>query len=127
MTAGEQAHGTTGPAHADRSATGKIVMLDSMRRGVSNIFTKFLLALLIVAFAIWGIGDVWRRTSQGALATVGGTEITSDEFRQAYQDEIQSIARRLGRKLTPEQAKILGVESRVLSRLIGFASLDIHA
>src|SRR5215510_5314053 len=127
MTAGEPAHGTIGPAHADRSATGKIVMLDSMRRGVSNIFTKFLLALLVVAFSVWGIGDVVRRSSQGALATVGSTEITSDEFRQAYQDETQSIARRLGRKLTPEQAKILGVESRALARLIGFASVDINA
>jgi peptidyl-prolyl cis-trans isomerase D len=102
-------------------------MLDSMRRGVSNLFTKALLALLVVAFAIWGIGDVIRRQTQGALATVGKTEITSEEFRQAYQDEIQSISRRLGRRLTAEQAKILGVESRALARLIGFAALDLHA
>ena len=46
-------------------------MLDQMRRGVSNIFTKFLLALLIVAFAVWGIGDVALRSGQSALATVG--------------------------------------------------------
>ncbi len=102
-------------------------MLDAMRRGVTNLFTKLLLALLVVAFAIWGIGDVVRTSGDSALATVGKTKITPDEFRQAYQDEMQSIARRLGRKLTPEQAKILGVESRALSRLIGFASLDLHA
>ena len=84
-------------------------MLDQMRRGVTNLFTKFLLALLIVAFAVWGIGDVVRRSSQGALATVGKTEITTEEFRQAYQDEIQSISRRLGRRLTPEQAKLLNL------------------
>ena len=102
-------------------------MLDQMRRGVSNIFTKLLLALLVVAFAVWGIGDVVRRSSQAALATVGKTEITPDEFRQAYQDEMQSISRRLGRRLTPEQAKILGVETRALARLIGFAAVDIHA
>jgi peptidyl-prolyl cis-trans isomerase D len=102
-------------------------MLDQMRRGVTNIFTKFLLALLIVAFAVWGIGDVIRRSGQTALATVGSTEITSEEFRQAYQDEVQSVSRRLGRRLTPEQAKILGVETRALSRLIGFAAVDIHA
>ena len=102
-------------------------MLNSMRRGVTNIFTKFLLALLIVAFAIWGIGDVVRRSGQGAVATVGKTEIRPEEFRQAYEDEMQSVARRLGRKLTPEQAKILGIESRALARLIGFASLDLHA
>jgi peptidyl-prolyl cis-trans isomerase D len=102
-------------------------MLDQMRRGVTNIFTKFLLALLIVAFAIWGIGDVVRRSGQSAVATVGPTEITNEEFRQAYQDEIQSISRRLGRRLTPEQAKILGVETRALARLIGFAAVDINA
>jgi peptidyl-prolyl cis-trans isomerase D len=103
------------------------VMLDQMRRGVTNIFTKLLLALLIVAFAVWGIGDVVRRSSQGALATVGSTEITTEEFRQAYQDEVQSVSRRLGRRLTPEQAKILGVETRALARLIGFAAVDINA
>jgi peptidyl-prolyl cis-trans isomerase D len=102
-------------------------MLDQMRRGVTNIFTKFLLALLIVAFAVWGIGDVVRRSGQSAVATVGPTEITNEEFRQAYQDEIQSISRRLGRRLTPEQAKILGVETRALARLIGFAAVDINA
>jgi peptidyl-prolyl cis-trans isomerase D len=102
-------------------------MLDQMRRGVTNLFTKFLLALLIIAFAVWGIGDVVRRSSQGALATVGKTEITTEEFRQAYQDEIQSISRRLGRRLTPEQAKLLGVETRALARLIGFAAVDINA
>jgi len=102
-------------------------MLDQMRRGVTNIFTKFLLALLIVAFAVWGIGDVVRRSGQSAVATVGPTEITNEEFRQAYQDESQSISRRLGRRLTPEQAKILGVETRALARLIGFAAVDINA
>jgi peptidyl-prolyl cis-trans isomerase D len=106
---------------------GMIVMLDSMRRGVTNIFTKFLLALLIVAFAVWGIGDVVRRSGQSAVATVGPTEITMQEFRQAYQDEVQSVSRRLGRRLTPEQAKVLGIETRALARLIGFAALDLHA
>ena len=76
------------------------------------------------------LGHRRRRSVQpgaGRSPRVGKTEITADEFRQAYQDETQSIARRLGRKLTPEQAKLLGVETRALARLIGFAALDIHA
>jgi peptidyl-prolyl cis-trans isomerase D len=98
-----------------------------MRRGVTNIFTKILLGLLVIAFAIWGIGDVVRRSSQPALATVGSAEITTDEFRQAYHDEMQSIARTIGRRLTPEQAKQSGVEMRALARLIGLTSIDLHA
>jgi peptidyl-prolyl cis-trans isomerase D len=118
---------TASPARTARLQLEKIVMLDAMRRGVTNLFTKLLLGLLVVAFAVWGIGDVIRTSGDTTLATVGKTEITTEEFRQAYNDEMQSIARRLGRKLTPEQAKIVGVESRALSRLIGYASLDLHA
>jgi len=104
-------------------------MLDAMRRGVANLFTKLLLGVLIIAFAVWGIGDyIVRGPAQGGpLATVGTTQITADEFRQAYRDELQSIARQLGRDLTPEQAKILGVPPRALARLIGFAAIDLHA
>lgn len=104
-------------------------MLNQMRRGVTNLFTKLLLGLLVIAFAVWGIGDIAFRSNQagGPIATVGKTQLTADEFRQAYDDEAQSVARRLGRKLTPEQAKLLGVHTRALARLIGFAALDLGA
>ena len=102
-------------------------MLDSLRRGALNWFAKGLLALLVVAFAVWGIGDVIRNVGRGTLATIGGSQITVDEYRQAYQEEMASLTRRLGRRLTGEQAKLLGVEQRALSRLISAAALDHHA
>lgn len=104
-------------------------MLNQMRRGVTNLFTKLLLGLLVIAFAVWGIGDIAFRQNQagGPIATVGKTQLTAEEFRQAYEDEVQSVARRLGRKLTPEQGKLLGIHTRALARLIGFASLDLGA
>ena len=102
-------------------------MLDAMRRGAVNWAAKLLLGLLIIAFAVWGVADVFRGYGQGTLARIGSTEITSEEYRQAYQDELSSISRRIGRRLTPEQAKMLGVEQRALSRLIGAAAIDNHA
>src|SRR4249919_205554 len=33
-------------------------MLDAMRRGALNWLSKILLALLVVAFAVWGVADV---------------------------------------------------------------------
>jgi peptidyl-prolyl cis-trans isomerase D len=103
-------------------------MLDAMRRGAVNWVAKSLLLLLIVAFAFWGIPNVFRNASHDSLARIGGTTISADEFRQAYQDEMASITRRLGgRRLTPEQAKMLGVEQRTLQRLIGMAAIDAHA
>jgi peptidyl-prolyl cis-trans isomerase D len=103
-------------------------MLDAMRRGAVNWVAKSLLFLLIIAFAFWGIPNVFRNANRDTLARIGGTAISTDEFRQAYQDEMASITRRLGgRRLTAEQAKMLGVEQRTLSRLIGMAAIDAHA
>jgi peptidyl-prolyl cis-trans isomerase D len=102
-------------------------MLDSLRRGALNWFAKGLLGLLVIAFAVWGIGDVIRNVGRGTLATIGGSQITVDEYRQAYQDEMASLTRRFGRRLTSEQAKLLGVEQRALARLISAAAIDHHA
>src|SRR5262245_40662118 len=102
-------------------------MLDSLRRGAVNWFANGLLGLLVLAFAVWGIGDVIRNVGRGTLATIGGSQITVDEYRQAYQDEMASLTRRFGRRLTSEQAKLLGVEQRALARLISAAAIDHHA
>jgi peptidyl-prolyl cis-trans isomerase D len=101
-------------------------MLDAMRRGALNWLSKILLALLIVAFAVWGVADVFRGYGRGTLARIGKTEISVEEYRQAYQEELDSISRRMGRRLTPEQAKLVGLEQRALQRLISAAAIDAH-
>jgi peptidyl-prolyl cis-trans isomerase D len=102
-------------------------MLDALRRGVGNILAKILLGLLVIAFAVWGVSDVFRGYGQGTIARIGSTEISAEEFRNAYQDEMTSLSRRLGRRLTPEQAKLLGVEQRALQRLLAQAAVAGHA
>jgi peptidyl-prolyl cis-trans isomerase D len=102
-------------------------MLDQLRRGAVGWLAKILLGLLIVAFALWGIGDVFRGYGRGTVARVGGIEISTDEYRLAYQNELDAISRRFGRRLSAEQAKLLGVEQRALSRLMAAAAIDGHA
>jgi peptidyl-prolyl cis-trans isomerase D len=102
-------------------------MLDSLRRGTGNWLAKGLLLLLIVAFAVWGVADVFRGYGSGAVAHVGKTEIGVDQFQQAYQAEMNQMSAQFGRRLTPEQARMLQLESRVLSRLVGSAALDTQA
>jgi peptidyl-prolyl cis-trans isomerase D len=102
-------------------------MLESLRRGVKGIFIRLLLGLLIVAFAVWGVADVFRGYGQGALAKIGKTEISTDAFQQALQIEISNLSRQFGRRLTVEQARALGIDQRVISRLVGTAAIDIHA
>jgi peptidyl-prolyl cis-trans isomerase D len=98
-----------------------------MRRAAKGLFIKLLLGLLIVAFAVWGIADVFQGRGQGALAKIGKTEISSDAFQQALQTEISNLSRRFGQRLTVEQARALGIDQRVLSRLVGTAAIDTNA
>ena len=48
---------------------------------------------LVISFAIWGIGDIFRGFGRSTVAKVGGTEITIDQFRQLYNERLQQIAR----------------------------------
>ena len=102
-------------------------MLDQMRRGVGNWLAKGLLGLLIVAFAVWGVGDYVRKIGRAPPAKIGDTEISAEQYRQAYQDEMNALSRRLGRRLTPEQARLFGVEQSALARLVNTAAVDKHA
>src|SRR5215213_4186029 len=73
--------GEAGAKHERRS------MLTGLRKAGQSWLGKAVVAvlfgLLIVSFAIWGIGDIFRATPQAAVARVGETEITSDAVRNA--------------------------------------------
>ena len=82
------------------------------------------LGFLVISFGIWGIGDIFRGFGRSWLAKVGGTEIDAEQFRQAYNDRLQELGRRLGRPITPEQAQALGLPRQMLSQMLADAALD---
>ncbi len=83
-----------------------------------------LFGFLILSFAIWGIGDMIRGIGTQSVAKVGSTEIGVAAFREAYQTELQSISRRIRRTLTGDEARSLGLDRRVLDKMVSDAALD---
>jgi peptidyl-prolyl cis-trans isomerase D len=106
-------------------------MLRGLRKASSNWLGKTIMAVvmgvLIVSFGIWGIADIFRGFGQSTVATVGRTEISINEFRQIYTDRLQQIGRQFGRPLTPEQARVFGLDRQVLQQTIAEAALDEDA
>ncbi len=102
-------------------------MMEALRRGASGWIAKIFLSLLILSFAVWGVADVFTGYGQRSLARIGATEISPEEFQQAFQQEISMVSRQVGRRLTPEQARSFGLDTRALSRLIGSAAISTHA
>lgn len=95
------------------------------RNFIVKLVTVVLFSLLILSFAIWGIGDIFRSGGQTlAVAEVGDRVIDQREFARELANEVQSMSRRLGVQLTMEQARAFGIPQQVLERLITRAMLD---
>lgn len=94
-------------------------MLDTLRRSANSLVMKILLAVLVVSFAAWGIGDVFRAGSgSSALVTVGNADITVPQFRAEMARELDRVSQALGQQVSREQAVAMGVDQMLLQRMI---------
>jgi peptidyl-prolyl cis-trans isomerase D len=106
-------------------------MLTGLRKAgnsfIGRIVATVLFGILILSFAIWGIGDIFRGAPSNRVATVGQTEISAERFRTAYNTEIQRLNQQFRTNITPDQARAFGLDQRVLARLISEAVLAERA
>jgi peptidyl-prolyl cis-trans isomerase D len=99
-------------------------MLDSLRDAARSWVAKSLLLLLVASFAVWGVSSSLTTGASNTVMTVGDQEISSEEFRLAYQRQLANLGRQFGAQLTPEQARAFGVENEVFTQLAAGAALD---
>ena len=99
-------------------------MLNMLRGAVSGWTAKILLAILVVSFAVWGIGDVFRGAAPSTVLTAGKTKVSLQDYALTYQRIESQFARQLGRPLTSDEAQMFGVDQTVIGRLMGEAVLD---
>ncbi|WP_040619660.1 SurA N-terminal domain-containing protein [Rhodovulum sp. PH10] len=106
-------------------------MLRGLRQATSNWIGKLVMGavvtFLVLSFVIWGIGDIFRGFGHSTVATIGKSEISIEQFRQIYNDQLQQYARRLGRPIPPEQARAAGLDQQILAAQIAEAALDERA
>src|ERR1043166_6381588 len=106
-------------------------MLRGLRKASASWLGKAIMAavvgFLVLAFAVWGIADIFRRYGRSAFAKIGNMEITIEQFRQAYNDRLQQVGRELRRPITPAQAHELGIEQQIVGQLVAEAAIDEKA
>jgi peptidyl-prolyl cis-trans isomerase D len=106
-------------------------MLRGIRKASSNWLGKTIMSVvmgvLILSFAVWGIADIFKGFGQSTLAKIGGTEISTEQFRQLYTEKLQQLGRQFGRPLTMDQARAFGLDRQVLQQTIAEAALDEEA
>src|SRR5260370_18097428 len=97
-------------------------MLRGLRKASTNWLGKVVMAAVVgfltISFAIWGIGDIFRGFGGSTVAKVGRTEISMEQFRVRYNEQLQQLRRHLGRPITPDQARAFGLNHRTLGQMM---------
>jgi len=99
-------------------------MYGRFRQAMISIGAKVLICLLVLSFAVWGIGDHLSFSGDGnanTVATVGEREIGRQEYVSEVQRQVSRLRRALGDNVTEDQLRAMGVSRRVLDGMISQA------
>ncbi len=103
------------------------MLLESMKKGIGKYVMIVLASLLILSFAVWGIGDMAGVISNpNEVATVGDTKVTQREFQEQFRREMERIRGRVS-NIDAEQARNLGVADATVNGLIARRLLALQA
>ena len=83
-------------------------MISAFRRSLDTWPVRGLFLIMVVAFVLWGVGDVIRLVGTDTwVAKVGGQTIEVPQVQQAFQQQIADVSRRLpaGTDVTPEMRR----------------------
>ena len=95
-----------------------------------------LMTMLIISFALWGIGDMLKvggRSTEVAhvggthiplYGWLGGTSVPVEEVRDRFNRQIEQIQRQTGQRPEPEQAMRYGLHIRALEDVVQRAVID---
>lgn len=76
-------------------------MLQSIRDRLSGPIVWFVIGLICIPFAFWGIESFRGGSTDPVVATVGDHDITQAEFRQGYEQRYQQLQQMLGENFNP--------------------------
>ncbi len=105
----------------------KGVALDTLRKGAGGVIGVVFVLLLIASFIIWFPAGWFQGYGTQDVITVGDIKIGQQDYMRAQQDVLRSMSTQAGRSLSIQEARALGLDNRVLERLIGGAAIDTHA
>jgi len=94
-------------------------MLQFIRDKASSWIVKVLFIVLVLSFAVWGVGDIFRGGGpQRTVAEVGDTEITTPEVDREFRQLLNQYRQLFGGQFDIEQARQFGLIDRAVETLV---------
>ena len=99
-------------------------MLLGLRSAAKTKFAGIIIGALILAFALWGVSDIFRGTVSDTVAQVGDTEISAVELTRQLRERMLIMGQQTGTAFTLEDARQFGMDDIVLNEIISRAAID---
>ncbi len=91
-------------------------MANSIGEKIRGAFVAILVGLLVLAFAVWGVNDIFVPGVRNAVVSVGDASVSTRDFNRDLQSRLREIAVQRGEGLTNEEAYQQGVHRDLLSQ-----------
>jgi peptidyl-prolyl cis-trans isomerase D len=96
-------------------------MLEKIREGSQGPAAKIILGVVILSFALAGIGGYLGQTTEQPVAEVNGVKISQTEFSRAYQNERARLEQQFGEyfnQISADPAYMARIRQGVVDRLV---------
>jgi len=91
-------------------------MAQSIGSRIRGAFVAILVALLVLAFAVWGVNDIFVAGVRNAVVSVGDVSVSTRDFNRDLQSRLREIAIQRGEGLTNEEAYRQGIHRELLAQ-----------
>ena len=102
-------------------------MLVNLRKIAGTWIMAIFSFLIIISFAVWGIGDIFRGRTSNTVVTVGEVEISGLDVSREFRREMDRLRVLFGGNLDSEQALRLGLLDRAVDALVARTLYDLDS
>ncbi|MEN3930813.1 SurA N-terminal domain-containing protein [Microvirga sp. W0021] len=103
-------------------------MLEGLRKAQQNwlgkIIISFLFGILIISFAMVFVTPYLQTTAPDTVVKAGKRTVSFAEYQTAFNQQQRVLQERLGKQLSPTEARAMQLDRQVLSQLASQAVLD---
>ena len=102
-------------------------MLDIIRNLVASIFGKILLGIMVLSFALWGVGDLLNSGNSQLAAKVENEKITLDEFYYEFQRSIDDFNKKIDKRISLAEAYQENIHTLVVNEMVYDHMIEVYS
>jgi peptidyl-prolyl cis-trans isomerase D len=99
-------------------------MLTELRKVTRGWVALGVIGLLALAFAIWGINDVFKPIQSNEVASGRNLSLGQNEFNVAFENELKTVQQQAGRPVSKQEAVAANFHMQVVDRLVTQRAFD---